>query len=242
MERTVALIDERAPRELIRALELRGFVPITLSAHPALGEAVRSHTDMLVVKENKNIISLSSYCEAAPALFDDLYTLLSRRGYSFVFLDEEVGSEYPGDAALNVLAMGRRVFCRRASAAEGLIRRYEDSGAQIINVKQGYPACTVLSLGSDAAITADRGMARALQREGIDVTLIDEGHILLPPHKYGFIGGCAGIHDGVVYFTGRVENHPSYGKIREATERMGLCAVSLTDLPLIDLGGILFID
>lgn len=242
MKETVALIDERAPAELLRALRLRGFIPLTVPRHPELGEAVCSHTDMLVVRHGKNIISLSSFCDHAPAFFDDLYALVAKKGYSFVFLDDKVGRNYPEDARLNALTLGNCVFCRKTSLSPGLIHIFENDGMEIVDVKQGYPACTVMALGDKCAVTSDRGMSRALSRRGINVTEIEAGHILLPPHEYGFIGGCAGVHGDSVYFTGKIEAHPSYREILEALRSVGLSAVSLTEAPLVDLGGILFID
>ena len=242
MKKTIVLTDGRAPRELIRALALRGWTTVELPAHPGLGAGVCSHTDMLIARIEKRIISLASYADAVPALFDDLYSLLAPHGFSFTLLGDEVTEKYPGDARLNALVMGDTVLYNPRSLSEGLADAYLAAGKRLVRVKQGYPACTVLPLGVGAAATADRGMAKALASEGIRVTLIEEGHILLPPYEYGFIGGCAGRLGDTVYFTGRIEDHPSYGAIKAAAEAEGLATESLTDLPLVDLGGLLFIE
>jgi hypothetical protein len=112
----------------------------------------------------------------------------------------------------------------------------------LVDVAQGYPACTVLKLSDGAAVTADRGMAKVLSEHGIRVYLIEDGGIALPPYEYGFIGGSAGVHDGVVYFLGDVSRHPSYAAILAALECEGLRHVSLSGGALVDLGGILFAD
>jgi hypothetical protein len=113
-------------------------------------------------------------------------------------------------------------------------------GFEIINVNQGYPACTVLKLSDSLAITADMGMKKALEKNGIEVYLIENGEISLPPYKYGFIGGCAGIHEDKIYFLGDPSLHPSYEIIKTGASKAGLEIVSLSDEKLSDLGGIMF--
>ena len=115
-----------------------------------------------------------------------------------------------------------------------------ENGYETVHVKQGYPACTVLRLNESAAITSDRGMARAMSDRGIRVTLIDSGYFSLPPHEYGFIGGSAGTDGNSVYFTGRIDAHPDYEKIIRAIESEGMKAVSLSSDVPVDVGGILF--
>ena len=84
-------------------------------------------------------------------------------------------------------------------------------------------------------------MAKALRAAGIRVTEIEEGHIMLPPHQYGFIGGAAGCDGKNVYFLGNLDLHPDAEKIKSAILLEGLVPISLCDGGLIDLGGIRFI-
>ena len=121
----------------------------------------------------------------------------------------------------------------------------EQNGMDIVNVKQGYPACTVLALGSRLAITADKGMAHALSKNGIRTLIIEESEkIALPPYKNGFIGGAAGILGNTVYFIGNLFSHPSGEKIRDTLKNAGYEAVSLdsSEDSLFDLGGMILIN
>ena len=138
--------------------------------------------------------------------------------------------------------MGNKLFCRTESASEYLIAAAKRSGLEIVSVKQGYPACTVLKLSDEAAITADRGMAEALRAEGIRVYLIENGGISLPPYEFGFIGGASGVFGGAVYFLGDASRHPSWEIISDAIEKEGLRAVMLGRCELLDLGGIIFAE
>ena len=151
-------------------------------------------------------------------------------------------AEYPHDVGLNALRMGDKLFTRVASASGTLIEKARAYGIEIIDVKQGYPACTVLKLSDMAAITADRGMAKILGEHGIRVTLIEPGDISLPPHEYGFIGGAGEVHDGKLYLFGNPSTHKNGEMIIAAAEAEGLKVVPLCSGGLVDLGGILFTE
>ena len=236
------IIDQRASRDVISSLHMLGYSVLSLPPFSRLGEAVASHTDMLIARVGNTYFSHAEYCDEHPYIFDDLYNYLAPSGACFSFVSDAVSPEYPKDAVLNILTMGDNVFCRTDSVSRTLMSHLKSLGKAVIGVKQGYPRCTVLKLTDSSAVTADRGMAKALINEGIRVTLIEEGHISLPPYKYGFIGGCAGIDGDCVYFAGCIEEHPSYNEIRSAIEAEGLFPVSLGRGRLHDVGGILFCE
>jgi hypothetical protein len=99
----------------------------------------------------------------------------------------------------------------------------------------------VLKISENAAITADRGMAKALSDNGITVTLIENSSISLPPYEYGFIGGAGAAFGDKVFFLGDITSHPSYCKISDAISKCSRHPHSLSDEGLADLGGITFI-
>ncbi len=238
----IAIVDSRIDCAAERKLSLLGYRVLTLPPFSRLSEAVASHTDMLLCRIGNEYISYADYCEEASYVFSDLSLMLSGTGARFTFTADEVSPKYPSDVGLNALVMGKTMFCRKESASTTLIDIAERKGIRIIDVKQGYPACTVLKLSNTAAVTADRGMAKILENNGIHVTLIEQGGISLPPHEYGFIGGAAGVHDGKLCFFGDVTTHPDSEKIINAARSEGLDVISLCPGTLRDLGGILFID
>lgn len=238
--RKIAVIDERAPKDAVRSLERLGYRVISLPPYSRLSDAVRSHTDMLLFRIGDRLFTYADYCDERMYVIDDLYMLLRDLGVTFSFLPEIPSEVYPEDAKINLLVMGRFVFAKCDSVSPTLLSYLKKSNYEIVCVKQGYPACTVLKLNDGAAITQDRGMASAMEKCGIRVTLIESGYFLLPPHEYGFIGGSAGVDGDTVYFTGRIEDHPSYEQIMTAIENEGMRAVSLSDGIPLDVGGILF--
>lgn len=242
MKINIAIVDSRISPDAERKLTLLGFRVLSLPPFSKLSEAVASHPDMLIHRIGNEYISYADYCEEASYVFSDLSLLSVGTGARFTFTADEVASEYPRDVGLNALKIGGKLFVRRASASEALLRTSEREGLEIVDVKQGYPACTVLKLSEGAAITADRGMAKILTDHGIRVTLIEAGGISLPPHEYGFIGGAAEAHDGKLYVFGDLTTHPDGEKIAAAAEAEGLRVISLTSGVLSDLGGIIFAE
>ncbi len=234
-----AIIDQRASEEIERALMKMGF--LVLRTHPAkaLPAPLAHHPDMLMLKIGNTLLSSAEYAEEALPFFEDLnfYT-----GMDFSLSGDEFSSEYPNDCIFNALTMGDIVFCKTDSVSPSVLSLARRYSKRIVHVNQGYPACTVLPLGDKAAITADRGMASALLGEGIDVVLIENGGISLPPYEYGFIGGAAGVWEDTVCFLGDPELHPDGEKITAAVKRAGLRSVALSSAPLCDLGRIIFVD
>ncbi len=228
------------PAGSISSPELRDFKRLLLPKCNSLDTPLSLHTDMLIFMLGRRLVTSEEYYKENISLFKvpgkDLTVHLSRPGPS---------REYPHTPSLNALALGGCLYARVSSLSREVYSAATDAGLRIVDVKQGYPACTVLPLGEGAAITSDGGMAEALAREGIDVTHIENSDkIKLPPYEYGFIGGCAGTYRGKVYFIGNLAAHPECAKIEQAIERAGLRAISLdkTAECLFDLGGLRFYD
>lgn len=232
------IVDERISEKCERSLLKEGYSLLKLPPDPNLDAAVSSHPDTVVFYSDGELITTADYCDAAPYFFSDLRDFCPEVRISFTA--DKRQAKYPGDCQMNALLIGKKLFCKRDSLSDGIISLAKKKGCEICPVNQGYPACTVLAFGN-RAITADRGMARALRENGIDVTLIAEGHILLPPYEYGFIGGACGVCEKKVYFFGDLMSHPDGERIREAILSEGFTPISLSDEPLRDLGGIIFL-
>ena len=242
MKIKIAIVDTRISYDAHRKLMISGYRVLTLPPFSKLSEAVASHPDMLIKKIGNEYISYADYCEEASYVFSDLSLLCRGTGVRFTFTADEVAPTYPGDVGLNALEIGGKLFCRTDSASELMLRSAKAQGLEIVNVKQGYPACTVLKLNEEAAITSDKGMARVLEEHGIRVTVIEPGDISLPPHEYGFIGGAGEVDGDRLYLFGDPSTHRDGEKIVKAAEAEGLRVIALSSAPLCDLGGILFVE
>lgn len=242
MKIKIAIVDSRISAEAERKLTLHGYRVLTLPPFSKLSKAVASHPDMLIRKIGNEYISYADYCDEAAYVFSDLSVFSVGTGSRFTFTADEVGEAYPSDVGLNALEIGGKLFCRVASASGSMLDSARRTGLEIVNVNQGYPACTVLKLNDSAAITADVGMAKILKKHGIRVTLIEQGDISLPPHEYGFIGGAGEATDDKLFFFGDPTLHRDGDKIIAAANAEGLRVVPLAQGMLCDLGGILFTE
>ena len=234
------LIDSRAPRAVTEALARLGYNVISLPESRHLPQGISGHPDSLVFKLGGDIVTFADYCDEAAYVFSDIRE--AHPNITVRFSADTPSHTYPCDAKYNALLMGKKVFARLDSISSGIRELLLSRGYELINVKQGYPACTTLALDASHAVTADNGLARALGENGISVTLIESGGIMLPPYEYGFIGGAAGVDSGKVYFVGDYTTHPSAAVIEAIVKARGLTPVSLTDGLLTDVGGLVFLD
>lgn len=218
---------------------LRGYNVLRLPPLGALPEATASHPDTLLFHHGDRIITTADYCDAAAYLLSDLREYLP--DISIDFVAESHGGKYPHDCILNAAVIGNRIFCRRESIAEGVVRYAESAGMETVGVKQGYAGCATLVLDGGHVITADAGLAKVYREYGIDVLEIGCGGISLPPYEYGFIGGAAGVDGECVYFIGDPMTHPDGERITEYIESIGMRAVALSGGMLTDLGGLVFL-
>ena len=217
----------------------RGYRVLRLPPLVTLPEAIGSHPDTLLFHHADRIITTADYCDAAAYVFSDLREFL--QDISIDFVAESHGRKYPDDCILNAAVIGKRIFCRQESIAQGVVRYAGEVGLEIVGVKQGYAGCATLVLDDEHVITADAGLARVYREHGIDVLEIGCGGISLPPYEYGFIGGAAGVDDGCVFFIGDPATHPDGKSIAEYIERLGMRSVALSGGGLTDLGGLAFL-
>ena len=227
------IVDSRIRDAELGALMLLGFFPITLPRSRFLGEAVASHPDTLIFKYGRELITSADYCDEAAYVFSDIRE--RHEDIKITFTSDTLGECYPNDTFFNALICGRELFCKSESISRSILALAEREGLRVNPVNQGYPACSVLSLGG-SAITSDKGMARAMEKRGIEVTLIREGYITLPPHQYGFIGGASVVLQSKVCFFGDYTKHPDADIIERAIHNAGYTPHSLSTLPLADLG------
>ena len=239
MKRRIAIVDGRIDPSMERRLIISGFQVVALPPSSRLPAPLASHTDMLIARLSKEYVMTADYLDEAPFAIQDIYDLVHPIMH---FADEVHGEEYPKDVIFNSLILGARVYARLDSLSPYLKALATRLGYELCDTKQGYPACVVLKLSDEAVITADEGMARLLEADGVRVYRIRAGGIKLPPYEYGFIGGAAGVYQGKVYFLGDAERHPDYDAIMAALDAEGLSAVFLGDGELVDLGGIYFAD
>ena len=167
-----------------------------------------------------------------------LQKFLSEQGIEAVYTKDNPGKAYPSDARFNIFCNESCIVYNSTGADPEIISKLADSGKQLIEVSQGYSACSILGVDSDSFITADEGIYRALAHYNYNVLKIAPGYISLEGFGYGFIGGSAIKPDeSTVAFTGSLSNHPDSGRIIGFIKEKGKSVEFLTNLPVFDIGG-----
>lgn len=149
------------------------------------------------------------------------------------------GSVYPHDIAFNAACTGRFLIHNLSYTDPALLRRAEELGMTLVNVRQGYTKCSTIVVDEDSVITYDRGIAAPCRAAGLDVLTVSPGHVLLPGYDTGFIGGASGRVGSTVVFNGDLTAHPDFPSIVRFIEERGLEVKWFEDWPLTDIGSIL---
>ncbi len=238
----ICLCDERLPTACRATLEKEGFTTLPLPGVRGVEAAISSHTDIVLFRHKDRIIIPRSYADENAALTEKIQAVFGE--LNVIRSNAAPYGTYPENACYNALVMGKLLFAKQDTVCRDILKYAAEAGLKTVNVKQGYPACTVLPVTDGAAITADRGMERELLAQGIRVLSVrDSECILLPPYKNGFIGGCAARLGDAIYFMGNLERHPDASRIKAFIEENGMRAVSLAKGEyLYDVGGAVLSD
>ena len=195
---------------------------------------VASHPDMIALVLGDAVLMPAEYLDAYPEVAQKIK---EKTGIEPIRSGANRGPRYPDDVALNCAAAGDALFCLVPHAAPEVKEIAARRGLRLVNVRQGYAACSCLC--SDGFfITADPSLAAAADAEGLDPLVIKEGHISLPGYGTGFIGGASGAVGKRVFFFGDLFSHPDGEAIAKRLADAGFEFVCLSDGPLLDSGGL----
>ncbi len=225
------LVDAKMSCKVRESLSSYGEV-ISLPKWKGLSEPVSSHPDMLFypLPDGKILVGRDYYNENR-GFFETL-------NCDFVIDEKTPNGDYPFDVRFDCLGVNGVLYGKDGFVSEAIKEYYPT----FVSVNQGYTRCSVAMLSEKCAVTADRGIASALSKNGIDVLTVRAGHIELKGYDSGFIGGAGAlISDGVYGFFGDLFSHPDGDMIAEFADRHKIKAVSLSDEPLSDNGGLLIL-
>ena len=222
------IVGECYAARLSPALESFGVRVIPCPRNPYVDARLSYHSDLSVYHVGGKCFYLARHLRES-----ELAKELEHLGASVRFSKARQGGEYPLDASLCALPLGDAVY-HNAKICDELIVQ---STSRFENIKQGYAKCAVCPVSSDAAITADKGVARVLEKNGVRVLQVLPGEILLDGFDEGFIGGAAfKIAPDVLAFTGSLDLHPDKEKIEEFLSECGVRPEYLTAGQAFDIG------
>lgn len=225
-------IAENANEQLKAYFKSNGYTLIEIKKTDSVYEAVSCHTDIYLCKIGNSIVISQEQLEK-------IKDMLYHHHISYLAGTDPLGYKYPENIKYNGVQIGEYFIHNTKYTDAKIVETAELHGLKIINVKQGYSKCNIAVIDDNSAITSDKGLYRSLTEHGIDVLLIQQGHIKLKGFDYGFIGGASGkIKDSIV-FNGNLEEHPDFNKIQGFIRNKGLDLVYFSQYSLEDIGSII---
>ncbi len=222
----------------IEKLSELGISVLTLPPDNDLPELLKMHADLSVFAIAGELILRKDYYEK-----NMLYSIFEELNVKPILSDSKAGINYPDDCGLCAKLAGSNLICNPAITASEILELAEANRFRIIPVRQGYCACSCVSLFDGAIITSDPGISRVLKEDGYPFLRIVPGFIKLSGYgdgNQGFIGGCSGLFGNTLFFNGNLSLHPDAKAIISFCSDHETEVVSLHNAPLEDCGGIVF--
>lgn len=206
---------------------------ITLHSAPGFSSSLKDHADI-------QLCQIEDHLFIHP-LFDSLTGEKISKYSKIIKCSKPISEAYPSDALYNACYTGKYLIHNLNYTAQEILDFCKDRNIPLIHINQGYARCSILPVNPEAVITADKKSADVIRKSGLDVLLIQNGFINLEGFKYGFLGGCCGIYNNIIYFAGNLNKHPDNEKILSFLEKYGKKAEFLSE-ELIDIGSIFFMN
>ncbi|HHX68334.1 MAG TPA: hypothetical protein GX708_09825 [Gallicola sp.] len=231
-----AVIDIRASSKILKSIESLGYKIVFSRPYKGVSKTCSSHPDIFLFRLSNNEIIY------APGTDEKLLDELEKYGITLMEGSEPPEKYYPGEIKYNAVIIGKHLFHRVDSTDKTIIREAEKRNLELVNVRQGYTACSVCLVRSNVIITSDTGIHKEAVKRGIESLLIPpQKNIRLEGVKWGFIGGSTGkIDDHKLAVAGNIMNLESYTQIEKFLREKGVEIINLSDEEVMDLGTIMF--
>lgn len=226
------IVDFRTNSESIKSLENLGIKVIPSIEVTALHQSICGHPDMMIhhIGNNRFVVAAECY-DYFSSILDDAVLIKGTAG---------LAQDYPKDILYNCAVFGDFAICNTGCTAIEILSEYLSLKKKILNVKQGYSKCSICIVNENAIITADEGIAKVCNNNGIDVLKINSGNIELPGMNYGFIGGASGLIDkNILAVNGELKTHPNGDVIQSFCKNHSVDIYELKKGNITDIGSIL---
>lgn len=228
------IMDYRTDDEILSELSHMGIEAIKTERCNELYEAINGHPDILIHHIGGNSLVI------APNIYDKVVEKFIKKGFALTKGATWLQRNYPENIAYNVLRLGKLAFHNTKYTDSEIVKLFEKYEVELIHVNQGYTKCSVCIVDEHSVITHDMGVARVLERYGIEVLVIEPGDIDIAGLDYGFIGGTSGlISKNTIAFTGSIKELKSCNKIVEYLALKGINIKILSNKKIMDIGSIM---
>ena len=165
---------------------------------------------------------------------------LTPYGIEIIAGKTSLGSNYPFDSAYNVGIVGKKCFLNKSVCDSLLYEILISEGYEIAEVRQGYTKCSICPIDEESFITADKGIFSAGIKSGMDVLLISNENISLPPYPNGFFGGSCGLGSGKeLLINGDINTLPDAERIKNFLNKRSIHIKSIQEGEITDIGSII---
>ncbi|NLJ97909.1 MAG: hypothetical protein GX320_01395 [Tissierellia bacterium] len=228
------IIDGRVSQEMLKNIKKLNLNVVPTIKCIGVPEPISYHPDIVIHPINHNTLVI------APNVFDYYEEKLWGMGIKMIRGETELGKNYPDHVAYNVGRVGNLAIHNLKYTDEILKYFLKKENIEFIHVNQGYTKCSMMIVDTNAGITADYPMYKKLRDIGIDMLLINPGHVDLEGYPYGFIGGASGnLSQEDIILSGRLDKHPDKDKIFKFLKRYKKRVIYLSNEKIIDIGTII---
>lgn len=233
------IIDGRLPAMVSENLSQFGDV-FGLVSSGIVYDSISGHPDIFMFQKDHLAIIAPN---APKALIEEL------KKYRIPFLRgrEKLGAKFPETVWYNALCTSKYLIHQPQYTSNSILRQItqlpgDRADRQLITVPQAYTRCNLLSLPDGSFITSDKGIEKSLKQSGLEVHYFQSNDILLNGQDHGFLGGALGIFNNEIFIIGKL-NHYSQGEdFKKLLDSKSLNYHELYNGPLIDGGGIFFLE
>lgn len=223
------IADKRLPLPAKNALRQSGRLTL-LESDNSIYKSISGHPDIFICPGKETVV-------VSPGLPQHIVQCISNQGYWVIKGINFPGRSYPSSAIYNAVITDNYLIHNLKITDPAILETFNNR--KQLHVNQGYTRCNLIPLNSQAFITSDRGIEKALTAEGLEVLYIDPSPVVLKGQKHGFFPGCCGILNDLVLITGSLNYHPQKEEIINFISSNGLKIKELFDGKLTDVGSIL---
>ncbi len=226
------IIDGRLPAGVAQNLQQYGDI-FQLESFGIVYDSISGHPDIFLFQKDHLVI-------VAPNAPKALIEALKKHRIPFLRGKEKLGMKFPETAYYNAVSNSKYFIHRRQYSSNCMLRQTTDK--QFLPVPQAYTRCNLLALPDGSFITSDRGIEESLIQNGLEVHYFDPSDILLNGQEHGFIGGAMSVYKNNVFIIGGLENFRHGKELAALLQSKSLKINELYNGPLIDGGGIFFLE
>ena len=226
------IIDRKILGEAKERLSSIGTV-LELETEGIVYPGVSGHPDIFLCQTPRTLV-------ISPSLPLKYVQILEENHVPFITGNDKIGPNHPSSIHYNA-AVSDHYFVHRLEYTDPVLLQ-QCHTLKKLPVKQGYTRCNLLLLRNHHFLTSDQGICENLLRSGLSGIFVSPKGVHLPGFSNGFIGGTMGVLNNTVYIVGNLSYFVEGETVRKFLTDLGYEMMELYAGPLVDGGGILFIQ